>query len=246
MYISILIFCGGFWFVVRILEENKYQNLFSRQQRNLFLFFFLFLEVIMFMKMSQNSFLLWIFVCLLLYFFKKAPLFVEKYYIRNLHQLILMFIDEVVLQMQSGKSLRSSLLSVIKKQQGWFRDQLLEMHNQILSVDRVSVVSIAQIHALKIELIEIDQQNNKCIENLKIYRRFLKMKEDFRRKAYQASAQTTAQMLITSLIYLGLLFFVITQFGFLKNIKIISISFVLMAFSMGLTLYIRKSFKWKL
>jgi len=80
---------------------------------------------------------------------------------------------------------------------------------------------------------------------VKALRRQLKLMEDFRRRSGQVTEQMKMQALIVTALYLGLLFFVIKQFGFKNHQSLILISGFIFLIGLLWIFLIGRRMKWK-
>jgi hypothetical protein len=85
----------------------------------------------------------------------------------------------------------------------------------------------AMLKTLYEELCRIEKSQSKCVDQLRALRKQIKMMEDFRRRSGQVSMQIRMQASVSAVLYVGLLLFMITQFGFFEYRGLILTSGVL-------------------
>lgn len=198
-----------------------------------------------FTAMGTSSTMLWLFIGILLITLKFFPDILRFFLLRRLRSALIPMLDCVIMGLQSGKSFRLSLHSAIEIQSGWVRLQLMELFESLPVAENVIAVKSALLRDLQGELVEIDRSQVRCLEQVRALRRHLKMQEDFRRRSGQVTQQIKMQAIIVTALYLGLLSFVIAQFGLRDHQFLILASAVtffagiLWVFSLG------RRIKWK-
>lgn len=164
---------------------------------------------------------------------------------RRLFLSLLPLLDHVILGLQTGKSFRSSLIYAIEMQNGWIRNQLRDLYHSMLNSENNIAMKSALLKDLRAELIEIDNSNQRVLEQVKALRRQLKMQRDFRRRSGQVTQQIKMQAIIVTALFLGLLGFVIFQFGWHENSKIIFFSAFFFILGLIFIFSVGRRMKWK-
>lgn len=188
---------------------------------------------------------LWLFIGILLITLKFFPNILRFFLIKRLRSALIPFLDCVILGLQSGKSFRLSLIGAIDTHSGWVHHQLKEVVESIQMSENVTAMKSALLKDFQRELLEIDRSQTRCVDQVKSLRRELKMQEDFRRRSGQVTQQIKMQAIIVTALYVALLSFVITQFGFQEHKNLVLMSFLIFLggliwiFSMG------RRMKWK-
>lgn len=176
---------------------------------------------------------LWISIGILLITLKFFPHILRLLLVAKLRTALIPFLDCVILNLQAGKSFRFSLQLSVEMQSGWVRHQLAEVCESLQMSKNVIAMKSALLKDLRDELVEIDQSQVRCVEQVRALRRSLKMQEGFRRRSGQVTQQIKMQAIIVTLLFFMLLGFVIMQFGFKAHSTWIFLSSII--FLIGLT-----------
>lgn len=204
------------------------------------------LALICFFAMTSGSTLmLWLFIGILLLSLKFFPTILRIFLQRRLKLALIPLLDCTVLGLQTGKSFRSSLHLAIENQQGWIRQQLTELYQSMAMSENVIPLKSALLNDLRREFVEIDRSKSRCLEQVQALRREIKMQEDFRRRSGQVTQQIKMQALIVTALYLALLFFVITQFGFVAHKNLIVTSILVFILGLVWIFFAGRRIKWK-
>lgn len=244
MLIQFLISVIGFMFAHRILANIVTE--FALTQK-IFVLLHLCCVVILALALFfiTSPITLWILIGILLITLKFFPTFLRFFLLKRLSQALIPFFDHVILALQAGKSFRQAMNSAIDAQAGWQRNQLRDLYNSITTSEVQIVLRSALLKALQAELVEIDRSQNRCVDQVKALRRQLKLVEDFRRRSGQATEQMKMQAIIVTALYVGLLFFVIKQFGFKNHLPLISFSLFIFVAGLLWIFLIGRRMKWK-
>ncbi len=156
------------------------------------------------------------------------------------------FLDQVVLSVQSGDSLRNSIRSVSDREKSWKRFELQRAYTQFILAEKPAPLRSAALQALFEELRFIDQGRVRTLEQLKSLRWHYKVQEDFRRRSIQVTQQTRIQTFVVTLLYLALLAFNIFHFGFFENIKLVLFSMTFFVAGVCLVFILGRRVKWKI
>lgn len=189
--------------------------------------------------------LLWLFIGILLITLKFFPDILRFFLILRLRCALIPFLDGVILSLQTGKSFRTSLRVAAELQEGWVHIRLREVVESLTVSENVIAMKSALIKDFRAELMEIDQSQTRCLEQVQALRRQLKMQEDFRRRSGQVTQQLKMQAIIVTALYLGLLIFVIVQFGFLKHRSLIFLSLFFFITGLFWIFLMGRRMKWK-
>lgn len=190
------------------------------------------------------------FAILILIFINIAPLILMSMNFRfrrkSFASLHLRFVDELILRMRIGKSLRESLreacgLMVYQKSKDL--NELYSVLETYKPEKQPELLPEALIFLR--EIAKWDRGQVKIIEKIRFYRQQLKQSEKFRQKSRQVTEQTRAQALVCTFLYLILILWV----GFQNSSDLVSVSALISYgfFLLGLMLlyFISRSFKWK-
>lgn len=188
---------------------------------------------------------LWLFIGIILISLKFFPHILRYFLMRRLSSALIPLLDSVILGLQSGKSFRISLHAAIENQSGWRRNQLREIYNSLVTAENVIAVKSALLKDLQAELAEIDRSQNRVVDQVKALRRHLKIQENFRRRSGQVTQQIKMQAIIVTALFLALLSFVITQFGFSEHRFLILASVLIFVVGLFWIFNVGRSMKWK-
>lgn len=159
-------------------------------------------------------------------------------------QYLLSFFDEIILLMMSGQSFRDSFHHLTRNSTEYFHIKLRELfvagHYQspASNFKQRELIPLAELFHF------IEKNPHKAIDKLKAFRRQLNWSLSFKRKAKQATVQIRAQALVLSLLYLGLLIFVIRNYGSQAR-SVIGPSLFLFFLGLLCTFLIGRRKKWK-
>lgn len=160
---------------------------------------------------------LWLFIGIFLITLKFLPNFFRFFLTRNLSAALIPLLDTVILNLQTGKSFRMSLLAAVESQSGWRKNQLREIYNAMTTSEPTISIKCLLIKDFTQELICIERSKNRVIDQVSALRRQLKIQESFRRRSGQVTQQIKMQAIIVTALFCALLLFVIKQFGFFQN-----------------------------
>lgn len=159
-------------------------------------------------------------------------------------QLVPLF-DHLILQMRSGRTLKDSLVA---STEGFSQIQYYIF--EILSLLQYETSSASPIHdklfiRVTNELLEIHKTSFKSTERLKAFRNKLKTEQDFRQKSAQVTLQIRLQAVVLSVLYVGLLFYVLWSYRWSEVQFLVFLSLLLFLSGLILLLSIPKGFRWK-
>lgn len=156
------------------------------------------------------------------------------------------FIDELLLKMRSGKSLRESLRELCA-QKNFERSRDLTELAPLLTMQghKNDEHLLPEAREMLQELLKWDRTQVKTAEKLKAYRFQVRQSERFRQKSRQVTEQVKAQAIVCSLLYLAML--VWTGFRSPSELAsgVVLVSFGLFCAGILAMVAIGRSFKWK-
>lgn len=246
MLLTIVIFFIGYMFVHRTVQKKDFMFTFSASEIKKIKNYFIFLNSILIFVFNNEAHFYWLAIGILLIIIYSMPKICQRFYLNKITPYLISFIDELCLQIQSGRSFRAAFQVSVENQNGWFARLMLDIFHQLKSGKWDNEYKILTLTQFKNEMHRIDKSNTKIIEYLKDFRSFLTIKNELNKKIKQSSAQVTLQIWISNLLFLLLLLFVISQFGLQKNYYLILMSLVLILFSNILLIKIKRSFRWKI
>ncbi|MBV2167206.1 MAG: hypothetical protein KUL82_00755 [Bdellovibrio sp.] len=244
MLIVLSISLLGHALVHRILSSMAHEFAFSQHWVRAFSISNL-VVICFFTASSGSSITLWLFIGILLITLKFFPTILRFFLIKRLRGALVPLLDCVILGVQSGKSFRISLHEAIEIQSGWVRRQLLELFESLSMSENVIAMKSALLKDFQQEIMEIDRSQSRCLEQVRALRRTLKMQENFRRRSGQVTQQIKMQAIIVTALFLGLLSFVIMQFGFKSHQYLIFLSFIFFFAGLVWIFSVGRRIKWK-
>ena len=156
------------------------------------------------------------------------------------------FIDELLLKMRSGKSLREGLRELALQKNFQISRDLTELSPLLVMQGQNSELHLLpEAQELLKELMKWDRAQVKTIEKLKAYRFQIRQVEKFRQKSRQVTEQVKAQAIVCALLYVSLLIWtgIRSPSDLFSGAVIISMCLFLAGFCA--LIWIGRSFKWK-
>lgn len=219
------------------LSSNIYRSL---ERLNLVLF------AVMTAILSKSPVSLWLFIGILVISLKFFPAILRFFLVKELSRALIPLLDQVIMGLQTGNSFRTSLRTAIENQSGWKRNQLREVFESVVSTDRKVDVKSAVLKDFQQEMVEIDSSQSRCADQVRAFRRQLKTQEDFRRRSGQVTQQIKMQAIIVTALYLALLIFIISQFGYVAHRFVIFCSVNIFLVGLIWIYSIGRRIKWKI
>lgn len=245
MLLTFLIIIVGFLLQYRLSQNIFRQFSISQKQKIDFqIIMLLFFMLMTFIFLAQPA-TVWLFIGIILITLIVFPFFFRIYCKKLLKKQLIHVFDELILLLQSGKSFRSSFLECLQNQNGWIKIQLNEIYAFITTQQDIQSISDPFIRDISIQLIHIDRTKNRTVEQIRALRNQLKLIEDFKRKSAQVSLQIKAQAVVTTVMYILLMIYMGSQFGFKENIFVFTISTITFCIGLGSIFLIGRNLKWK-
>lgn len=159
---------------------------------------------------------------------------------------ILPFLDELVLKMRAGRSLRESLKEIHANASSPAPD-LAEIPGLICFPEKNSAFPLLiEAQELLNELKKMDQSRARVAEKLRAYRQKEKMLAKFRQKSSQVTGQVRAQAMVCSFLYFGLLAWTLWDLEGALFSPPVHISLLLYCMGLIGMILVTRSFRWKL
>ncbi len=170
----------------------------------------------------------------------------ERIKLANAQLVCLSALTKIILYMQIGNSLRSSLDKLIHDERDYFWKLQWQKLSEIVAFSPQELSFKSRIlRRFAKDLVCADQlsfqQRDQLIEIRALYRK----ESDFRRRSGQALLQLRMQAIILFGLHLAVTAFMIHQFGWLKHQIVFVSSFVLMLSGLFVLLKMGKSKNWK-
>jgi Flp pilus assembly protein TadB len=187
----------------------------------------------------------WIYFCALLialFVFSKV-LVIRRH--RTFRDRFIIGLEMIILLMRSGRSFRDSLQYVINGGDEGNRRTWEELWDVVVfSQQTTSFLAVPFLQQIAMEFIKVDRQSHKSLERLRAFRRQLKMENDFRRRSGQAQTQALIQVVVMSILFVGLLSYVTWDYGFRAILKPAVFSLILFLIGLQCVWIISRRFKW--
>lgn len=245
LLISISVSMFGFVLVMFELEKIFDEFMISQNnQRRVCIFIISFLVLLGYF--IQNLVSIWMVIALLVFSLKAFPIFFMRWLETNIQSSFQGILDDLILGVQSGKSLQQSLEQCLKFKKNWEFHLWKELHEILQKRKALQQVKSEKKRRVFAEIVEIQQAQVRLLEQLKSVRHVVKQQNDFRRKSGAATQQIRVQSLILTLLFVSSLIFTLKNFGFYEYWKLILACSAL--FSLGLIVqsWLLRSRKWKI
>ena len=170
----------------------------------------------------------------LLKFFRKSQIPVRS----------LALLDLILLNMKAGQSLRKSFSLVMDGEKSWFASFQIALVKS-LELGTVPETESEWFNSWSNEIVQIERSRNKVVEQLEILRKYLRQELNFKTKIKNATAGPRAQVIVMTLLFLGLNFLAVRNLSpeFIKTL--FPIAWFLFSAGIVTALVIMRSFKWK-
>lgn len=156
------------------------------------------------------------------------------------------FLTKLILKMHGGGSFRSSFHSILLEERGEFARRMQKIWNVVaFSQQNNDLLKSTDIKNLVEELRSIDQCNHNVIQQLIFLKNKRQLEVNFRRRSGQILVQTRFQSILMFVIYLAVMIFVVSEYGFLKNLKLFLTSGLLFLTGIFFVLALGRKIKWK-
>lgn len=198
-----------------------------------------------YLLLKQSAYYLWIFHFFGLLLILSGPKIYLWHMRKKFCECFNGILDEVILTMQSGATLRIAMQTVISKESGFLKVQLQEILNQIVFPENVLTIQDPNILRILKEFLEVDQARAKSLDQLKSFRRILNLEKEFDRKESQIQASVQMQMGLMLILFCALLAFVGNKFGFAQNLGIIGLSVMLFIGGLIIMYFVGRNRKWQ-
>lgn len=249
MIIEILTSVVGFLLTRNEMFGNfKYFGLTTKQQSvwtqiSIIFFLFLLLSTLVF---EVSSIILVLMNGLLILFLKLLSFFTEKWIESALSRFYLEILDEIILSLQVGFSVKSALQKAIQHQSGW-RKHLWRSALDVMN-GKTDLKNIKSRQKQKIfrELCDLSTEKYKVLDSAKSIRDYLRLDLHLRRRSRQITQQVRTQAALLSLFYLAGAAFLIFQFGIFQYKTILLSSFFLFLTGVVLMFWLARRSSWNL
>ncbi len=242
--LSLLISFFGYIVSIRLFSALFFRfNLKKNFLHGIFYLLLIFDLFVIILSFSPPFICLWhvfLFLTILL-----SPRWVEVHLERSLRDYCVFFLDQVILSVQVGSSLRNSIKTVAEQEKGWKHYELMKAHAALFLSEESAQLRSPVLKELFEELKWIDSSRVRTLEQLKSLRWHHHVQLEFRRKSGQVAQQTRIQAVVVSILYVALLAFNIAHFGFFENLQLLTMSAVFFVIGLILIFLLGRRIKWK-
>ena len=233
--------CLGLWFAYHIYTL-RFQKIFSSFSIKSCVFSYL-LILLCSAQSSITIFILGIYVPILLFITAEYILTHKRF--KAFQNQFIILLDSVIVRMKMGLSFRESLqLSIDQIENSWIKESLKELQDRVVYAQNISTLPPG-FHSAFYVLKKIHQDHHQPLTQLQYIRNNLKIELLFLKKAHQALLQIRLQSIIMSVLYLGVLVFVIIYTG-MEFINLILFSLLLFVLGSIFIFTIGRKIKWTL
>ncbi len=245
MLIAILILVFGLLFGVRIYFLNEQNKTFDNLILKNTLIITTFLTVLFCLYVRDRAFLVWIIVVSVILIIR-VTIFVTGF-IREMQfrQDFVEFLDRLILQVRSGNGFRYSL-EVSNRQTPKLNQTKLKKIIEAVHFEQKIETTHEFVREICEEFTAIENFPHKTLERLCAFRRKIKIEEIFRRKSGRIVRQIRIQISFLSALYVGILCFAVSRFGFKENVTVILWSVGMFVMGLLVFFYLGMRRQWKI
>ncbi|GIL17098.1 MAG: hypothetical protein BroJett040_08490 [Oligoflexia bacterium] len=236
----------GFMFAVRIIGQMFSKKFFTRKEAFAIVIFLssLLLVTIFFPK---NSYFVHVLISFLIVFAPFVVIFLKEIHFQHkFEKQIVQIFDQIILQMQMGRSFREALALAVESNK-IAGSIFAEVASAVAYRTPLSPhLASKKLKRLYDELSDVENSSFRSIDRLKAYRYAYQVEDKFQRKSKQATLQTKIQAIFISIMYFGMMIFHFYSFSD-KNLASGVVIGSLLFFFVGIFMIwnIGKRFKWK-
>jgi len=234
------------WTTFRTTLRARDRGLLTQNQSKIAMFLSSLLYLPVAFLSHEHIFLLMMAAFLQFISFKIVFLLVNKRRIQKASEDFCHLIDELIIQMKSGMSFRTSLKAISARQDWFLSFHLNLLQNAMTSGIYEQSCAPKELRESFYELFCCNSQSHNSISRLTALRHRLRVLSDFRRRSGQATVQIRAQALIMCGLYLATVVFMSRQFGFLQIADAVLVSGVLFTIGSIWMMKIGRNQKWKI
>lgn len=249
MIIDFLISALGFLQIRNELSGNfKFFGLTSTQQSVLsqinVCFFALLITSVFIFKLS--SLILVIVIGIFIFSLKFLSLLAQRWIESLLPALYLELLEEMILSMQIGFSVKNALQATLVRRSGWEKHLWASSLDVMEGKTDLSRIQSQKKRKIFKELSDLSQEKYKILDFAKLLRHQLRIELNLRRKSRQASHQAVMQATMLSLFYLCGVIFLIMRFGFFSYPRVLAGSFFLFLCGLLGMWWLMRRQKWEI
>jgi uncharacterized membrane protein len=170
---------------------------------------------------------------------------IKKKFETEIKDQILFFLDNIILNVQSGIPMRSSLAKTSDDFTGWKKTQFKLLVNSILLGQKNDHFQSKTLKKFHREIVNIENSKTKNFEQLKSYRQQLKIEQNLRHRSRQVTMNLKIQSLVMTILYFLIGFFIFSNFDTSNSKSVLLFSVFFFSLGQILVFFIGKSLKWK-
>lgn len=235
----------GLWTVFRTLNIFVRERFLARD-RQIFLLLGIFAIQLGTIRLVANSFFgVWAVGLLPILISKscfKLLIFIrEKRFKQSFTQLI----DEIIIEMRTGKSFRTSLSSANEKSNPFVQQKVRKIIELVRFKTNIRDLNDPYIESIVQEFRQIDDNSHNSLQRILSLRHRIRTESDYRRKSGQVVLQIRAQAAILIVLYFATALFVFANNKASSLGAEILVSFLLFFIGTAIVFLYGRSYKWK-
>lgn len=245
MLLVILILVFGLLFGIRIYFLNKQNRIFDDRVLKNTLVVIGLLSFLICLSVRDRGLLVWTTIsCSILCV--RATVFITGF-IREIRfrRDFIEFLDRVILYLRSGNGFAYSLDLSNQKTSQLSQTKLQKLIEAVQFEQKIETAHdfVREIYE---EFIAVQNFPHKTVERLCAFRRKIRIEESFRRKSGRIVRQIRIQVTFLGIMYIGVLSFVVSRFGFKQNFSIVLWSLGLFILGVYMFFYLGTRKLWKI
>jgi Flp pilus assembly protein TadB len=221
----------GFAFVIRITNHLIARDLFTKNEMTKIGTIYFALAIAFVFIFPRTHVAIWFAIFAPLILISLSVIFLLRQRARAFQAIFRDVLSVILLKMRAGRSFRQSLSEVTMETDPRWRAKLSEIASVVVfSQQKARLIADPFVAEIVNELSLVDRQPHAAARRLKVYRDKLRTEDDIRRKSGQILARLRAQSLVMCGLYLAVLIFMISKFGWHANSDLMMGSAALFAF----------------
>lgn len=235
----------GFLIGVRMIQNLSQSFSFLEKYKSKLIIFELMIVLLLMFFLYEMPEKFWFSAFIMLLFNFLTPKILIYYFKMKFDSKLLEILDQIVLEMQSGKNFRFAFQTLIQNETNFIKVQLSEIQNHLLFPERSTKNYEKGLARVICEFKMIDQAQAKSLDLVKFFRKTLKQEKEFAAKTKQMKEAVLIQALVLSILYFALLIYVLSQNEWVNIQKIIVTSGLFFILGQFLIFKIGRKKKWK-
>lgn len=244
MWLSFLVSYIGFLVLLRM--NSLIINSIGTSEKKLSVFVLFFSLILSFFAevFAFSSLFTWMIVTFLILVSPFATIYLKKTREKQLPQRCLICLDQFLLVLKAGGSLRAAIEQIESTERSWFKPFMGELKRSIQYKSQAQTNS-KWFKSWSKEILEIETSQVKTIDQLEALRRQIRSELQAKKKISQVTSGPRFQAWFMSALFIGLNFYSLGS-GFDKKIApLLILAWILFISGILLTLLLMRSIKWK-